>query len=225
MDEIPHILMPELENLYSGITPAHGLEHVRRVQQVALYIATGCGLDIVELAVLRVAAILHDVGLAQVEHGQNHAGRSAELVDKQFDDIIICPDQADEDNEGRFRDLIISAIRQHSDFEPDVWGNTASIPVGRILQDSDKIDGMGLCGLFRIASTWLPELSLETLIDPLVRRDITRLVRTEHYARLVQEVNVCIGWTSRMHTQAGKRLALPRVARLIGFREILEGRG
>ena len=125
----------------------------------------------------------------------------------------------------------------------DAWGFTASTPVGRILQDADKLDGMGLCGLFRIAGTWLPEVKFETLLDRLYRRDVTSLTRQyvrrtavhtgngdpveEPYYinvldRMRNELDVCIGWAGRMQTSVGKQFATLRVARLIGFRSMLE---
>jgi len=113
---------------------SHEMSHIERVESTCMTIQAIEGGD---LQVIRLAALLHDVGVVQ-EHreGGDHSVYSAEiaqdfLLDQGIDESIVSH--------------VVSCIRSHRFSR----GHKAETLEGQILQDADRIDALGAIGIFR----------------------------------------------------------------------------
>ena len=112
----------------------HDISHIERVEALCLQIREKEGGD---LQVLRLAALLHDVGIVK-EHlqGGNHAEYGAE---------IACEFLSSEGVDTNTVDHVASCILTHRFSR----GMRAATIEARILQDADRLDALGAVGIFR----------------------------------------------------------------------------
>ena len=112
----------------------HDMSHIERVESMCVRIQETEGGD---LEVLRLAALLHDVGVVK-EHqvGGNHAEYSAQIA-REF----LSATDADED----MIDHVEACIITHRFSR----GLKADSIEAQILQDADRIDALGAVGIFR----------------------------------------------------------------------------
>ncbi len=112
----------------------HDMSHIERVENMCIKIHEKEGGD---LRVLRLAALLHDVGIVR-EHqeGGNHAEYSAEIA-REF----LGKNGAEAD----LIDHVEACILTHR-FSRGMKAETIE---ARILQDADRIDALGAVGIFR----------------------------------------------------------------------------
>jgi uncharacterized protein len=121
-------------NFYSNVyLPGHDWLHACRVRNLALLIAEDFN---VNKMALELAALFHDTG--RVENDENHAMISARIA-KDF------LEKFDFDLEEETVDIIIKSIEEHDGIDEPTYLE------GKILQDADKLDGMGAIGLIRVA--------------------------------------------------------------------------
>jgi uncharacterized protein len=116
----------------------HGFAHVERVYNTCVKIGKKLNPN---LNVLKIAALLHDIGRIDEEEDtlkRNHAEISAEKAKKFLASNNFNLAQDDCDN-------IIHAIRTHS-FSNNISPQTLE---AKILSDSDKLDAIGAIGIFR----------------------------------------------------------------------------
>ncbi|MHA1526511.1 MAG: HD domain-containing protein, partial [Promethearchaeota archaeon] len=116
----------------------HGFAHVERVYNTCVKIGKKLNAN---LNVLKIAALLHDIGRINEEEDtlkRNHAEISAEKAKKFLASNNFNLAQEDCDN-------IIHAIRTHS-FSNNISPQTLE---AKILSDSDKLDAIGAIGIFR----------------------------------------------------------------------------
>jgi uncharacterized protein len=116
----------------------HGFAHVERVYNTCVKIGKKLNAN---LNVLKIAALLHDIGRIDEEEDtlkRNHAEISAEKAKKFLASNNFNLAQEDCDN-------IIHAIRTHS-FSNNISPQTLE---AKILSDSDKLDAIGAIGIFR----------------------------------------------------------------------------
>ncbi len=114
----------------------HGFDHTLRVYKLALKIASNYGKE-VDLRVLRLAALLHDVGRPyELKEGRHHALISAEIARKILKEYGF-------DND--FIEKVVHAILAHS-FSLRVTPRSLE---AKILSDADKLDAMGAIGIAR----------------------------------------------------------------------------
>ncbi|MHA1255686.1 MAG: HD domain-containing protein [Promethearchaeota archaeon] len=116
----------------------HGYAHVERVYNTCVKIGKTLNAN---LKVLKMAALLHDIGRIDEEEdilNRNHAEISAEKTKKFLASNKFNLAQEDCDN-------IIHAIRTHS-FSNNISPQTLE---AKILSDSDKLDAIGAIGIFR----------------------------------------------------------------------------
>jgi len=116
----------------------HGFAHVERVYNTCVKIGKKLNPN---LNVLKIAALLHDIGRIDEEEDtlkRNHAEISAEKAKKFLASNNFNLAQEDCDN-------IIHAIRTHS-FSNNISPQTLE---AKILSDSDKLDAIGAIGIFR----------------------------------------------------------------------------
>jgi len=126
IEKIVRIIMPKDD--------VHGLGHVLRVRKLALEIAKHVDKS-VDLEILELAALLHDIGRLQSEKG--HAKMSAKVA-KSILELIKYPREKIE--------KVVNAILAHSFSE-----NVRPICIeAQILSDADKLDALGAIGIARV---------------------------------------------------------------------------
>lgn len=117
-----------------GEPSTHDMSHIERVENTCIKIHGKEGGD---LKVLRLAALLHDVGIVREhEEGGNHAEYSAEIA-RDF--------LSQNGAECELIDHVTSCILTHR-FSRGMKAETIE---AQILQDSDRIDALGAVGIFR----------------------------------------------------------------------------
>ena len=125
------------EHLKDSVT--HGLEHTMRVYNLSLRIAREYfhrGID-VDMLVLKLAALLHDVGRPlEKELGEHHALLSAEVAKKLLSELNL---------ENEVIERVCNAIESHS-FSLGIQPMSIE---AKILSDADKLDAIGAIGISR----------------------------------------------------------------------------
>jgi len=121
--------------------PGHDWLHTCRVRKLALFIA---GDFDVNRQALELAALFHDVG--RVEDDENHALISARIAKGFLSDFRLKED---------FVDIVVRSIEEHDGI------NEPTYLEGKILQDADKLDGIGAVGLIRIAEAAVSKRAIE----------------------------------------------------------------
>ncbi|WP_094228122.1 HD domain-containing protein [Methanolobus psychrotolerans] len=118
----------------AGEPSTHDMSHIERVENTCIRIHEKEGGD---LQVLRLAALLHDVGIVKEhEEGGNHAQYSAEIAREFLNDNGA---------EAELIDHVASCILSHR-FSRGMQAQTIE---AKILQDADRIDALGAVGIFR----------------------------------------------------------------------------
>ncbi|MBE8539375.1 HD domain-containing protein [Geoglobus acetivorans] len=206
-----------VRHVYSNkYIPGHDWLHTCRVRNLALTIADGCDIN---KEALEIAALFHDVG--RVRSDKNHAIASAEIAMDFLKNF---------DLEVEFVDVVVKSIEEHERlYEPTYLE-------GKILQDADKLDGMGAIGIIRAAeaSAFNSKLEydtqnpfgvgctdLEEWIDENIRQIPNRNLRVDKY--LIEEI---IGrqmqWINMMWTEKARRMAQRRFDLMKTFLKELE---
>jgi putative nucleotidyltransferase with HDIG domain len=186
---------------------AHDFKHVDRVRCWALQIANGERFGDPEL--VEAAALLHDVGLAQVEDRSRHAQVGAEIAARFLAERRLFADWE--------IGAIADAIGCHS--SPSGGGK-----LGEILRDADKLDALGAVGLMRafMSKYAKPEYSPRN-----VKGDTWGLTMGEFEERfaggkgigdtIVDQVNFQISFCSDLKTKTAQRTARPLVQLMKAF--------
>jgi uncharacterized protein len=186
---------------------AHEFIHVDRVRRWALQIARSEGYE--DLALVEAAALLHDVGLAHVQQGNQHGQAGAEVAARFLRQEGWFTDQEIE--------TIAEAIRCHN--SPRGGGMLATI-----LRDADILDALGAIGLMRAFTSKY----MKPEYDPRnVKGDTWGTTAREYDERfatgkgvgayLVDQVNFQIGFYGNLSTRTAKRLAEPLVEFMQAF--------
>lgn len=113
----------------------HGFSHTERVHDLSIEIGEILGAN---LFILRIAALLHDVGRIREKESSHHADLSAKMASQFLDTLNF---EISEEN----RLNIIHCIRTHS-FSNNIVPETLE---AKILSDADKLDALGAIGLYR----------------------------------------------------------------------------
>jgi putative nucleotidyltransferase with HDIG domain len=178
-------------------TEHHSFYHTLRVVQNARIIAEDVGLSEENQILLRLSAMLHDIGrlFESQDIGQKlvitfHAELSAKFSRKFLKKFDFKPAQKKE---------IIQAIVHHVDKRP------APTLIGMILQDADKIDGLGDIGYERIIR-YRSNYNLE---------DIERFLKTQNYPatakdslkRIYDDLSRTCEWYEMMNFEKSKLIA------------------
>jgi len=132
----------DLVRSLSSRDPVHGWDHISRVRRLCRLIASELGGG-VDLEVLDLAALLHDVGRF-IDGKGHHAELSASFAEK-----ILRALGYGEDVVSR----VVEAILGHS----YSYGQEPRSVEGKILSDADKIDAIGAIGVaraFMLGGVW-----------------------------------------------------------------------
>ena len=122
----------------SELDDIHGFPHVDRVYNLCLKLTKDLNVNI---KVLKIAALLHDIGRNKkdiTKEKKNHAEVSSELADKYLSSQNFNISEEELKN-------VIHCIRSHS-YSNDLPPRTLE---AKILSDADKLDAIGAIGLYR----------------------------------------------------------------------------
>jgi uncharacterized protein len=115
---------------------SHDFHHIERVQAYADALGKALGL---ETEMVRVAAILHDLGRGDEtrRHGLASIEASKEMAEEVLRHLPLTDEQ---------RKIVIEAIEKHD--QPELH---PELPAARILKDADFLAGFGAWGILRVA--------------------------------------------------------------------------
>jgi uncharacterized protein len=133
-------------------SPSHDFRHIERVQAYVDQLGRILG---VKTDLVRLAAILHDLGRS--DQGRRHGAASLEASKEMAEEVLRHLDLSDED-----RRIVVEAIETH-----DQPGLSPEATAGRILKDADFLAGFGAWGVLRIAM-WSGETGRR--IDDVIQR-------------------------------------------------------
>ena len=192
---IPEDAFVRVENFarkyFNDASGSHDWDHTMRVYRLGLRIAEIEGAD---LNVVRVAALLHDIGRAQqdVSNGKVcHAGQGARMAREIIHDLPLNIDQ---------KENIVHCIRTHR-FRGNHNPETLE---ARVLFDADKLDSIGAVGVARAylfageigARLHSPEVDVENS-KPYTEND----TGYREYRLKLRKIRM------RMLTETGKKMA------------------
>ena len=186
-----------------GARGSHDWEHTRRVHALCLRIGRAEGAD---LAVLELAALLHDVGRSAEDEARGevcHAERGADMAREFLRERLPLCDRLEN---------VIHCIRTHR-FRGDARPETLE---ARVLFDADKLDAIGAVGIGR-AFQFAGEVGAtlhDPSVDPLNSAPYTREdTAYREYCVKLSKIR------DRMLTPEGRRLAGERHAFMERFFE------
>ena len=194
---------------------AHDFKHVGRVRRWALRIAEEEGFE--DLEIVEVAALLHDIGLPQVDEGSErskHGSLGAEIAERFLKERSAFAEEQIEQ--------IVLAIRYHGSRPSMVADLLTTIgEKGRLLEiirDADTLDALGAVGLMRAftSKSDKPEYALGN-----VKGDTWGLSSkgfSERFAQglgigetIIDQINFQISLYDNLSTETARRLAKPLV--------------
>lgn len=128
-------VVEELVKSVMSSDPVHGYPHVERVRRLALSIASNYpGVD---MEVVEVAALLHDIGRNAPPTEGDHAARSARVAKVLLEALGLPAGKVE---------LVVEAISTHSYSR----GKEPVSTEAKILSDADKLDALGAVGIARV---------------------------------------------------------------------------
>ncbi len=191
----------EARKLFQSARGSHDWDHTERVYRLCLRIGRRENAD---LAVLKLAALLHDIGRAAEDRSNGrlcHGERGAKLAKKILESHNI---------EKETLDKVVHCIETHR-FRRS--GSPESLEA-KILFDADKLDSIGAVGVGR-AFLFAGEVGAR-LHDPEVDVAATRAYTREDTAYREYLVKLS-RIKDRMFTREGKRLARERHRFMVEF--------
>ena len=117
-------------------SPSHDFHHIERVQAYVDALGEKLGIDI---TLVRLAAILHDLGRS--DENRRHGLSSIEASKEMAEEVLRHLPLSDQD-----RTSVVEAIEGHD--QPDLRSKAEAV---RILKDADFLAGFGAWGVLRIA--------------------------------------------------------------------------
>jgi putative nucleotidyltransferase with HDIG domain len=191
----------------SDLEIGHDFKHVDRVRRWALAIAgeeSFAGLELAE-----AAALLHDIGLAQVEQRNRHARVGAEVANRFLyqRDLFSKPDRA----------AIVDAVRHHN-----ALGDLA--PLATLVRDADILDMLGAVGVMRAFTSKyaLPEYDPRNVKGNTWRitaRDVDQRFAegVGIGATIVDQINFQASCAENLRTEVARQIAAPLVETMRAF--------
>lgn len=191
-------LTSRVAELYKTYIPGHDLKHTLRVASLAKKIAESENYDADEAI---AAGLLHDIGRTDDIAEELHAEAGLNVAREALNS---CTDFSDDAVE-----RILDAIAQHS--------NIASFgKLANILQDADKLDGLGAIGISR---AYVSKYQIHDYHQDLLTKDfnVGRKVNS-----IVAQIRMQMEWFGMMYTESAKKMAKRRFDYMKGFLRELE---
>lgn len=192
------------QTLYENADAAHAFDHVLRVMRLAVHLARAEGADV---AVVRTAALLHDVADERADHHLAGAQRARELLT---------------DAQPTFVEAVVHCIEAHRFSVPP---EPATLEA-QCLNDADKLDAIGAVGVARVFAfaashnnhLWTHPLSeLEQLIGPDRRAWRQAHGATQDYTPGHELLCKLAGLAEKMYTPTARHMAQERHAFMLDF--------
>ncbi|ORX48047.1 hypothetical protein DM01DRAFT_1338879 [Hesseltinella vesiculosa] len=208
----------------SAFDPSHDFLHVDRVRNLALFLAKECikqG-DVVDLEIVELAGLCHDVGDAKYYKGKQTGG---DIVQSFLIDQGYRPDRA----------ALVARIVNHIGFRKELaWDDTkddAALVDWRnhcrelhVVQDADKLDAIGAFGVMRCAAySGATRVALfDATIDPM--RNMTKdQYEAQSTAKNGSAINhfheKLFRLKDMLRTEAGRRMGKERHEFMVQFVE------
>ncbi len=204
---------------------AHDFDHVLRVLHMAEKIAQAEGADI---EVVRVAALLHDIGLAQgrAGHETSAANRAREILKNlsQHPERPATSLRSAQDAQSAYTNEFIEAVAHAIEAHRFRSGPAPDTLEAKVLFDADKLDSIGAIGIARAFAFggWRGQkLWADVPIDytdPMDGRENDPKQHTAVHEYVVKLTKI----KDRMQTATGKQIAQPRHEFMVRFYEQLE---
>ena len=201
---------------------AHDFDHVLRVAQLADKIAQAEGAD---REIVRIAALLHDIGLDQGRAGHEAAAalRAREILKNLAREVIAEENHSQNPSPG-FSDEFIEAVAHAIEAHRFRSGPTPRTLEAQVLFDADKLDSIGAIGIARAFAFggWRNQkLWADVPPDYVDRMDGSEADPREHTP--VHEYVVKLSKIKdRMQTATGRAIAAQRHAFMVAFYEQLD---
>jgi uncharacterized protein len=195
------------EAIHQGFAPSHDFSHVERVDRLAERIAKAEGAD---LFIVRMAALLHDIGRAAESKcgsgGDIHEELSVRMAGPVLDGLGIPGDK---------KEAILHAIATHRHRR---GGEPRSLEA-KCLFDADKLDSLGAVGIAR-SYLWLGERGRSVYYPEEEYASIDPNLNTAEVDSTQREWHIKLKFLKdKMYTATGKAIARERherMARIIG---------
>ena len=171
---------------------AHGMDHVTRVAQLARHIAEKENYPDPQEA--EIAGLLHDIGRTVQEEEKGHGPAGVPLARELLDRYTTYNDEV--------KTRILNAIRDHSGVETEG-------ELTHIVQDADKLDGLGAVGIMRAytSKAHLPAYDPENIVPTKGMRD----------TNIHDQIAFQLEWLDMMATPTGHTIAQKRGATIKAF--------
>ena len=176
------VIVEEVETLVSraGTHPIWGYDHCLRVFDLAEKLAEAERLNY-DTEILRLAALLHDIGLYRaysMREGADHTRRSVAVASRMLRDGDFPP---------RATRVVLDAIEHHSP-----GASPGRSPEAALLKDAVALDYLGTIGLGRVFAMVgleedVPDLVAAVRHATSLRRTLPDLLQLEASRRLAQE--------------------------------------
>ncbi|WP_174591773.1 HD domain-containing protein [Methanocella conradii] len=198
------------ESIHRGLAPSHDFSHVERVYRLAERIATSEGAD---LFVVRMAALLHDIGRAEEARASSaddcHEELSVRMASPILDGLGVS---------GERKAAILHAIAAHRHRR----GEEPRTLEAKCLFDADKLDSLGAVGVAR-SYLWLGEHGRGVYypeeeyahVDPEDNRAEVDSAQREWHIKLKY-------LKDKMYTASGRKMAMERHERMARILDEIE---
>lgn len=175
--------------------PAHDYKHVYRVSKLARQIAEAEGYDAQEA---EIAGLLHDVGRTVKDSNLSHAHAGVPIAKDLLDNFT--------DLSQEVKDRIVKSVEVHSD--PTTEGK-----LNNIVQDADKLDGMGAIGVNRayVSQQGKPDFYEDAIYPPA--GDYYNIKTVHELLALILE------WYGMLYTDKAREIGKPRHEFMKSFME------
>jgi uncharacterized protein len=190
------------EKIHKGFAPSHDFSHVERVYGLAERIARTEGAD---LFIVRMAALLHDIGRAEESREKSHEDIHEELSVRMAGPFIDGLGIS-----GERKEAILHAIVTHRHRR---GGEPLTIEA-KCLFDADKLDSLGAVGIAR-SYLWLGEHGRSVYYAPEEYAAIDPKNNSSEIDSTQREWHVKLRYLKdQMYTRTGKNIALERHERM-----------
>lgn len=194
--EVLDALYRDAEQRFAGSDDlAHGWEHVKRVYNLALYLAER---ERANRFIVGMAALMHDLGrTAHADTTFHHADLSVKLARELLTTYRVPADT---------QEAILHAIAAHS-FSRGIEARTLE---AQVVRDADRLDGLGAVGILRWAITGTLRRNAQTRSyhpdDPFAEQHTPddRLYMLDHFFTKL------LNLSDTMATETGRVLAQER---------------